>query len=560
MAAPMRSWVALQVACAALSLTAFGCAPLPGDDCGSQHNCPLEASSPADGSGPDVSAETSDSDAADAGDAREASSGFDSSESSTCDGAKAPNDDPCVIDERYGVFVSPLGADTSTGTRAAPVLTIGRGMDLAKIAGKRVYVCAGSFLEQLVVGASRDGVNVYGGLDCGTWTYNTANRVTLAPAHTGYALMLDTLVRGATFEDVEFDAQRANLANAGESSVAVFVSGSANVAFHRVVMAAGNATDGAAGAGAGSDGGPGSGPSNWYGTPPGFAELNGNDATDAGAGGQKLCMCPDGTSSTGGQGGGPAGVGQIPRPGLPSYGSDAGEGTPGMNGAQCARGVGLSGADAPGSLAASASTSWGSVSSGRWVPAVGANGPNGKVGQGGGGGGDGPAGVGGGGSGACGGCGGAGGRGGLGGGSSIALLSYQSVIALVGCTLTASNAGAGGPGGGGEGGQAGSLVGGNQLGSGCQGGGGGSGAGGNGGQGGPGGLSLGIGYVGTPPVFDAGPVAPGQALARVTVGASGAGGSKGLGGRAAATSVGQPQPGSDGPSGVAGVAQAVLGL
>ena len=39
-----------------------------------------------------------------------------------------------------------------------------------------------------MVGTSRDGVNVYGALDCATWTYGAANKVVVAPAQSGYAL------------------------------------------------------------------------------------------------------------------------------------------------------------------------------------------------------------------------------------------------------------------------------------------------------------------------------------------------------------------------------------
>jgi hypothetical protein len=565
MAPWVRGVVSLGVAAAAPLWLVWGCAPVPSDDCGAQHNCPAETGVPTDGSRPDTSGDAAPSEVlgdTSVGDAAGSESSSDS-DASACDAAKSPHDDPCVVNERFGVFVSPLGADTNAGTKSAPLLTIGRGMDAAKASGKRVYVCAGSFSEQLIVGISRDGVNVYGGFDCGNWTYSTTNRVTVAPTQTGYALKIDALVDGATFEDVEFDVQRANVANAGESSIAVFVGGSANVAFHRVVMVAGNAADGAPGAGASPDGGASAGASNWFGAPPSYAELNGNDATDGGGGSQKICMCPDGTSSIGGQGGAGAVVGgQQPGAGMPTYGGDAGAGLPGRNSAPCGGGGSpvQNGGDAPAGIADTPSTSPGVISAGGWAPALGAPGSNGKPGQGGGGGGDGPAATGGGGGGACGGCGGAAGKPGAGGGSSIALLSHQSSVALVGCTLTAGNAGAGGAGGGGEEGQTGSLVAGVQRGSGCPGGAGGSGAGGNGGQGGPGGLSLGIGYSGSPPTFDGSPVAAGQTLARVTLGARAAGGSKGSGGPAASTSVGQPQAGADGSPGTAGVAQAVLGL
>jgi hypothetical protein len=541
--------IAVAVVSSAAAWIAVGCAPLPGDDCGSQHNCPL-----ADGSAPDAA-----SDAAAGDTATSAETG----DGATCDGAAAPSDAPCVISETYGVFVSPVGSDGNVGTRAAPLLTIGHGMDLAKAAGKRVYVCGGSFGESLVVNPSRDGVNVYGGFDCGTWTYGAANRVTVDPSQPGYALKVEGLVKGAAFQDLEFDAPRASLANPGQSSIAVFVNGSQQVTFERVVMVAGNGTDGAAGAsGQGhGDGGPGSGASNWYGTPPAYTELNGNDATSGSAGSQKVCACGDATSSAGGQGGaGPGDAGQIPGPGLPSYGGDAGTGASGHNGSACGAGGSpvMSGVDGPAAPASSPSSLPGTISASGWTPANGGPGADGQPGQGGGGGGDGPAGVGGGGGGACGGCGGAGGKAGGGGGSSIALLSYLSAVTLVGCSLTANNAGNGGAGGDGEAGQPASLIGGSQTGSGCQGGGGGSGAGGNGGQGGPGGLSLGIGYAGTAPTFDGNAVSPGQTLPPVLVGRAGAAGPKSLAGPAAATNVGQPQAGADGPAGLAGIAQPVL--
>jgi hypothetical protein len=526
-----------------------GCAPVPADDCTSLHNCPLE--------GGDTGSVVHDDAEIDAGAGADSPAG----DAAACDPVRSPSEDPCVIDEMFGVFVSPLGSDGNAGTRASPLMTVGHGIDLAKATGKRVYVCAGTFPEALVVGAPRDGIAVYGGFDCGTWTYSATNRVAIAPPQTGYALELDGLSRGATFTDIEFDAQRANLANPGESSIAVFVSGSQNVNFQRVAMVAANATDGAAGPSAQAHGDGGGGATNWYGTPPAYAELNGNNATSAGAGAQRACVCADNTSSIGGAGGvGPVDGGPAPGPGLPSYPNDAGAGLGGRNGVQCVEGAGLAGADAPPLSSGIPSASWGSVSATGWTPASGTAGSSGQPGQGGGGGGDGPGATGGGGSGACGGCGGAGGKGGTGGGSSIALLSFQSAVGLNDCTLTASNAGRGGAGGDGEAGQPGSLVGGIQSASGCPGGGGGSGTGGNGGQGGPGGLSLGIGYSGTAPLFDGSGVAPGQSLARVVTGAAGAAGTPGLAGLPATTNVGQPQPGAAGPLGAPGLAQPVLSL
>jgi hypothetical protein len=486
-------------------------------------------------------------------------------ETSVCDGTKPPHDDPCVIDEQFGVFVSPVGADGNPGTRARPLYTLGQAMDAARASGKeRVYACAGTFAEQLVVGAARDGVAVYGGLDCTSWSYGLQNQVTVAPTQSGYALDLEGLVQGATFEDLAFVAQSASGVNAGESSIAVFVNASLNVAFHRILMSAGNAADGARGASGGPtlDGGAATTGTNWLGSPP-YAELNGNDAVGAVGAAQKTCSCPDGTVSVGGSGGGSSDAGaQVPGVGLPAYDSDAGADLVGVNSTSCGGGGTplQKGLDAPSTMNGAPSKSWGSVVATGWTAAAAVSGVNGTPGQGGGGGGNGLGSVGGGGGGACGGCGGAGGGPGSAGGSSIALLSYQSTVVLVGCSLVARTAGAGGRGGDGEPGQPGSLFAGNGEHSGCQGAAGGSGAGGNGGQGGAGGLSLGIGYTGTPPSFDGTPAAPAASLAGVTLGAAGAGGPKGAAGAAAVTSVGQPQPGADGAPGFPGVAQAVLGF
>jgi hypothetical protein len=479
-------------------------------------------------------------------------------DTTSCDPSKTPSEDPCAVDEAFAIFVSPMGSDTNPGTRTMPVATIGRALSAAKAASKRVYVCAGTYAEKVTVGSALDGVSLYGGLDCSSWAYSAGNTVTVAPPSVGFALELDGLTAGVTIEDVTFVAQNANPAHAGESSIAAFANSAQNVVLRRVGLVAGTGTDGAAGASAGAsaDGGT----NNWFGTAPSYPELNGHDAADGGPGASTACRCADGTSSTGGQGGGGA-ASQMPAAGLPNYGDDAGAGTPGSNSAQCARGgAGLNGLDAPMGGADMPSALRGSSSSNGWSAAAGTAGSNGKPGQGGGGGGDGVAGIGGGGGGACGGCGGAGGKPGMGGGSSIALLSFNSNVSLSDCTLTAHAAGRGGAGGNGEPGQGGSFVGGNGAAGGCPGGGGGAGGGGNGAQGGPGGISAGIVFSGNAPIFNgATAAATAASLPGVTVSsATAAGGGKGAAGAAASTSFGKA--GADGPASVAGLSQPVVGL
>ncbi len=151
--------------------------------------------------------------------------------------------DPCIVSEAYGVFVSPGGSDGNAGTQLMPVRTLGTAMDLAKAAGKRVYACGnnGTYDENLVVGSSRDGVGVYGGLDCTSvpsqWTYVAADVAVVAPTAQGYALAVTGLTAGVTFEDFGFTAQAGSLA--GDSSIGVFAASSSNVLLRRCSVTAG---------------------------------------------------------------------------------------------------------------------------------------------------------------------------------------------------------------------------------------------------------------------------------------------------------------------------------
>ena len=187
--------------------------------------------------------------------------------------------DPCVLTEAFGVFAAPTGNDAAgCGTRAMPCATIGHAMDVAVgMTGiKRVYACgsAGSYTENLVVGTSQDGLSVYGGLDCSTnpstWTYNASKLATVAPTAAGYALEVNGLATGVTFEDFSFAAKAGQ--NPGDSSIAVFVNGAQGVVLTRVSVTAG----------AGVASGTGTTGSNYTGaTAPSGASPNGEAAAPA---------------------------------------------------------------------------------------------------------------------------------------------------------------------------------------------------------------------------------------------------------------------------------------
>jgi hypothetical protein len=86
-----------------------------------------------------------------------------------CATDKSPKEDKCVLDEKYGVFVSAtLGAADGDGSRTKPLKTIQAGIDLAKSTKRNVYVCAEQYVEQL---AFANAVHTYGYLDCANgWT------------------------------------------------------------------------------------------------------------------------------------------------------------------------------------------------------------------------------------------------------------------------------------------------------------------------------------------------------------------------------------------------------
>ena len=426
-----------------------------------------------------------------------------------CDPTSLPGEDACVIDDEYGVFVSPSGSDSDPGTMAAPFATIGKGLEEAKAAGKRLYVCAdgGSFDETVSLTAAHAGISAWGSFKCSDWTYDTSLKARVAPTSEGYALTADSVNTSTLLDGFEFEVQSAT--QVGGSSIAAFVKTSNALELSRVKLVAGAGMKGADGTR--SD----------YSQPSG---LDGGDATVATGGtGTEYTQCPGGGTTKGGLGG------------ALNLGGGTGTRSPGTNpvnagigGAACGGG-GLGGIGEPGleGNAGTASSALGTLDGAGWIPADSGAGTPGTIGQGGGGGRGGSSGGGGGGG--AGGCGGSPGGGGKGGGASIALLLVNSPITLTEVELVSSAAGAGGKG---SDGQEGLLAGagGQRAGSvgtaGCDGGDGGQGGPGGGGAGGPGGVSAGILHLGTAPTVTGGSITAGTAGAPGVGGKAGASGSK----------------------------------
>ncbi|MEO7329519.1 MAG: PGRS family protein [Minicystis sp.] len=413
-------------------------------------------------------------------------------------GSCVPSESPEPVDDGCGVFVSSsLGKAGNSGAKGASVKALGEAITLAKARGRRVYACAESFAEALVV---TEGVTLYGGLDCSKgWAYvgETKKSRLDGPAD---QIALVVASEAKTVEVVDFAISAASATTPGGSSIAVVVDHAA-LGLTRCDLVAGDGAEGAPGMPYASAG------------MAGKVGLNGGDACSANSifGGDSVVGMCDGSESTSGNGGpGLTNSGGAGSPGLPDGAMNAGAGegamacTPGTKGNDGAPGDPGIGAMALGAL----------DKSGLTVP-PGGNGMLGTVAQGGGGGGGAkggvaadkcPAGMTGGasgGSGGSGGCGGAGGKGGSAGGSSIALLSLDASLTFAGVTLTTGKGAKGGAGGLGQnGGQGGSPGAGGKtpmnsaLNPACSGGPGGQGGKGGQGGGGLGGHAIGIAYVG----------------------------------------------------------------
>ena len=113
-----------------------------------------------------------------------------------------------------------------------------------------MYVCddGTGYSEQItfdaMVDAAVDGLALYGGFECATWTYATTRRTKVAPP-AGSALAVKGLTTGLTLADFELVA--ANASAFGASSIGAVLDTAMNVVLQRVGIAAGSGGSGQAG-------------------------------------------------------------------------------------------------------------------------------------------------------------------------------------------------------------------------------------------------------------------------------------------------------------------------
>jgi hypothetical protein len=391
-------------------------------------------------------------------------------------GADAPVDpcvntptDPKCLDENTALFVSaPNGNNAdATGSQAKPFKTIGAALGKITATKRRIYVCDGTYAEDLALNAAHSGVSLFGGIDCTFKAVSTNKPVIGATAN---PVKIDGTT-GLAIADIAVQAKDATTG----SSIGIFASGS-DVTLSRVRVTAG----------AGGKGDTGTRTDYTL-----NSTLTGIDGSAGG--GAKTVMCPAGDTTTGGKGGG--------------SGFDGDPGTPGTDNKGTVTLCASSTGGGSGSIGTTPAAAMGAVIPGNlkntgWLPEPGSAGASGGAGQGGGGG----AGLGGGtgGGGGAGGCGGKGGGGGNGGGASVAIAVYQTTIHIVQSVLATGDGGMGGAGADGQPGQTPGGAGGTKTGgtTACNGGTGGAGGAGAPGGGGAGGITVGVLFKGSPPVVD----------------------------------------------------------
>jgi hypothetical protein len=392
-------------------------------------------------------------------------------------------------DASRGIFVSTSGSNSASGTRDAPLASIGAALTMAQSTSglDHIYVATGQYEEQVILA---NGVSIFGGYDeSSDWA-----RIGGATSRIFYSATSGTMIAvqgaGITSPTVlgTLEIATGDAPGQGQSNYALHCNDCSALEIRNSQITSGAASRGADGS-SGTSGFTAFG-RGYNGTTGGTGSCDGSGYGRGGFGGSSGCGRTGGSGGDGGREGSNAGqAGRYGNYGI--YGGYAGSSNDGDGGGG---GTGTSGSHGSNGQGGSG----GNVSGGFWAGDGGLVGTSGEHGNGGGGGGGGGGQGGtfvndgsgnGGGGGGGGGCGGLGGIGGEAGGSSFGLFLVNSTGAtLENNVITSGNGASGGDGGdGGFGSGGGSGLGGGRYCTSEVGGGGTGGSGGDGGSGGHGG-------------------------------------------------------------------------
>jgi hypothetical protein len=157
---------------------------------------------------------------------------------SNCDGIDG--------DVKHAVFVSPDGFDSEEGSAPKPVQSLRRALELAKDGARDVYVCTGTYRENVVIEAP---VSIYGGYDCERGWKRTKD-VAIFQAGAGLPLLVKNVDGKVRLERLAFRAPTS--VKPGQSSQAAAIVGSSNVQLADVELKTGHGSAGLAGRPGGS--------------------------------------------------------------------------------------------------------------------------------------------------------------------------------------------------------------------------------------------------------------------------------------------------------------------
>ncbi|HEY8077765.1 MAG TPA: hypothetical protein VIF62_26750, partial [Labilithrix sp.] len=219
------------------------------------------------------------------------------------EGAAAPQPPPPLtgkpadaeLTEQYGVFVTSTGTADGDGSRAHPLGSIPAAIGLAKQKALRVYVCVGTYAEQVTLAS---GVSVIGGFICddpSVWSAAAGQRSRIEATKSPAVRAIDIGV------PTRFDGFDVVAPKGAPSSIALIASNASVLTIANGSLTASDAADGTSGdlPSAGTTANGGDGHANLYVSPLGLR--GGSKAPYAGATG--------GTSACGGGAGGAGAVG-----------------------------------------------------------------------------------------------------------------------------------------------------------------------------------------------------------------------------------------------------------
>jgi hypothetical protein len=140
-----------------------------------------------------------------------------------------------------GVFVSPHGDDAARGSIHEPVLTLGRAVEVATTAKLPVYVCNGTYRENLAI---KTPVSIHGGYDCSRDWLRTKDHA-VVESGAGLPLAIDSVQGKVLIDRIAFRALAGTAP--GQSSQAAGIINTSDVTLVRVELQAGDGAPGAPG-------------------------------------------------------------------------------------------------------------------------------------------------------------------------------------------------------------------------------------------------------------------------------------------------------------------------